>query len=84
MSFSGNPFVRELTSLINRYGMDDTTGVPDYLLAEHLWQEAINLGVSLDKIRRWHDWPSLAEKHKAKFAGTGTITHDTEGGPDVG
>lgn len=75
-------FVGDLQGLINRYGFDAEYETPDYLLAEHLFKCLVIYGATLNKTRKWHGWPTLAERHRAMFKET--ITHDTEGGPDVG
>jgi hypothetical protein len=47
-------FVKELTSLINRYSLENLSDTPDFILSEFLWSclEAFNRAMLQRKI--WH------------------------------
>lgn len=48
-------FEKDLTGLINRYGLEGLADVPDYILAKHL-RSCLNLFcVNLKENTRWHN-----------------------------
>ena len=48
-------FKRELSSLINRFGLDTELSVPDFLLASLLFTNLINLKTFIDANDHWHN-----------------------------
>ena len=75
-------FSEDLRGLVNRYNLDGYSHTPDFLLADLLTGFLVNYAHGLEAVRTWHGWPTLGERHAQKFSDT--ITHDTEGGPQVG
>lgn len=78
MTTDDSGFTRELARLINRHGIDASWNTPDFILADHMIKALTSFGVTLEEVRRWHGWPTLAEKHAAMFQDT------IEGGSNVG
>lgn len=71
-------FQQELAALLNRHNIDAAYNTPDFILAGLVTQFLQNWGTGLEEVRRWHGWPTLAEKHAAMFQDT------TEGDSHVG
>lgn len=74
-------FRSELESLINHYNLDTMYNTPDFILAGLVIGFLQNWGLGLEEVRRWHQWPTLAESHAAMFNST---TSPTEGDTNVG
>lgn len=58
-SIEQGPFVRELAALLNRRGIDNRLGIPDYILAEHL-EGTINALARLRHAEDTHSSPNRA------------------------
>ena len=48
-------FKRDLTHLLNSHGIDDLTEIPDFLLAEYMWDNLVSLGSLTEKVQDWYD-----------------------------
>lgn len=44
----------ELSDVFNRYGLDNTYNIPDYMLAEYTLLALQNLNGTVRSVRRWH------------------------------
>lgn len=47
-------FCEELSSLFNRYSVDNTLNTPDFILAEHVFSNLNDLAWMLDSRDGWH------------------------------
>jgi len=61
-----NKMQPELTTLLNRCGVDNAMETPDYLLSEFV----MNVLIHSEKLRRWRaDWLDTAETKEKKEEG---------------
>jgi hypothetical protein len=60
MSIVTRSFQEELTGLINRHGMDDGSGTPDFLLAEFLCDCLASWDVAVSKREKWYGRDGLS------------------------
>jgi len=54
-------FAKELTSLLNRHGMDQACGVPDFILADHVNHMLTVLSGTVEQLDAWYDRTTSAE-----------------------
>lgn len=57
-------FKKELTELINRYGIENCADMPDYLLAEMICNMIEGIGKSVKKTLDWHGCNSICHPKK--------------------
>lgn len=55
---SVKPFQKDLTTLINKHGMEKFSDTPDYILADHLVKALIIFGVATRQRDRWYGFKS--------------------------
>jgi hypothetical protein len=55
-------FLRELTSLLNRYSIDNECDTPDFILAEYLKNCLDTYRVAIHANMGWSGWPNLSTR----------------------
>jgi hypothetical protein len=64
-------FTQQLTELINRFGMDDYVGLPDFMLADYLMASIHTFEITLAGRQRW--------KHGAMYENAPTLERPVTG-----
>lgn len=49
-------FGKELTSLLNRYSIDNLTNTPDFILSEVIQKYIYDMKIMNEKRDKWHGW----------------------------
>jgi hypothetical protein len=69
--------IRDLSTLMNRYGIDADLDIPDYILANNLYRHLTNLAEGKEELQRWnrlthdHRTPGRTAQEKMALGGVG-------------
>lgn len=61
-----NEFKKELEDLINRHSVENTLGMPDFILAEMICQMLKAMGPSVKRTLDWHGCNSVCHSAAGK------------------
>lgn len=48
-------FKSELSDIINKYGIDNITNIPDFILANYIWNSIVTVGSAKTRLDEWED-----------------------------
>jgi hypothetical protein len=57
-----NEFSKELTSLLNRYSIDNLTNTPDFILSEAIQKYIYDVKSLNEKRDKWHGFQNLNDR----------------------